>query len=411
MSEKVPQFMPKYMIGTEEQQKWIQKYFFCPRGLSFFEPGAVPMDNPVMSAFNIAKASYQIRPEVFNMDYLSKSLNLKKEEIIKRMKRLYDERLIMYVMTPPMQLIGYGLYYWVVKLKEGTSKEKKQALSEWFQNKDEICTGAEAEGDFDYFNGCHMRVLDNLIYDIFYRLRDLPEVEYVHTVPIRRAIRDLYTNMPDSLNDYRKFFLDDDTIKRLAKMQDKMDLTDLRIFKALNTKRPMEEVYDFKVLHEISGLNPDEMLMGIKAVIENNRMLVPAFHFNTRKMGLKNRLFLIKLFQMTPSYRKAEIADEIATIPEFNVINEFTDSFYDIGAAAYADLTDTDALFEKINSFSEVEDVKVVDFTREFRRFTCRLDAENGMWEECVLTDDFLSDITRKAMPAINLNINKEEEK
>jgi len=33
------------------------------------------------------------------------------------------------------------------------------------------------------------------------------------------------------------------------------------------------------------------------------------------------------------------------------------------------------------------------------------------MWEECILTDDFLSDITRKAMPAINLNINKEEEK
>ena len=108
-----------------------------------------------------------------------------------------------------------------------------------------------------------MRVLDNLIYDIFYRLRDLPEVEYVHTVPIRRAIRDLYTNMPDSLNDYREFFLDDDTINRLAKMQDKMDLTDLRIFKALNTKRPMEEVYDFKVLHDISGLNPDEMLMCI----------------------------------------------------------------------------------------------------------------------------------------------------
>ena len=60
------------------------------------------------------------------MDYLSKSLNLKKEEIIKRMKRLYDERLIMYVMTPPMQLIGYGLYYWVVKLKEALPKRKSR---------------------------------------------------------------------------------------------------------------------------------------------------------------------------------------------------------------------------------------------------------------------------------------------
>ncbi len=409
MSEKTPQSVPRYLVGTEEQQKWFHKYFFNPRGLSFFEPGAVPMDNPVMSAFNVAKATYQIRPEVFNMGYLTRVLNMKKEEITKRIKKLYEDHLIMYVMTPPMQVIGYGLYYWLVKLKDGTPKEKKQLLSEWFQNKDEICTGAETKGDFDYFNGCHMRVLDNLIYDVLYRLRDLPEVEYVHLAPIRRVIRDLYTNMAESESDYRKFFLDDEKLRKLSTMQKKMDIKDLEIFKALNTQRPVEEVYDFKVLQEISGLNPDEMLMGIKDVVETKRLLVPMFHLNTKKLGLINHQFVVRLFQMTPCYRKAEIADELSSISDFNMISELTDSFYDITLCAYKGLTDTDALLKTISSYSEVEEVKEADVTREFRRWTCRLDEENGMWEECILTDDFLQDKTQKDIPAININKNKKE--
>ena len=73
MSEKVPQFMPKYMIGTEEQQNGSRNTSLSKR-IRFFEPGAVPMDNPVMSAFNIAKASYQIRPEVLTWTIFRKAL-------------------------------------------------------------------------------------------------------------------------------------------------------------------------------------------------------------------------------------------------------------------------------------------------------------------------------------------------
>jgi hypothetical protein len=44
-----------------------------------------------------------------------------------------------------------------------------------------------------------------------------------------------------------------------------MDITDLKIFQALNKNASMEEVYDFKVLNEISGLDAGEMLAGSSA--------------------------------------------------------------------------------------------------------------------------------------------------
>ena len=84
-----------------------------------------------MSAYNVAKSSYQIHPEVFNMAYLSRGHRAeKKEDICKRMLRMYDEHYIMYVMNPATQVYGWGLYYWFVKLKEGTSQAEKAELSE-----------------------------------------------------------------------------------------------------------------------------------------------------------------------------------------------------------------------------------------------------------------------------------------
>lgn len=404
MAEPTKQTIPNYLLGTKEQQGWQKNYFFNPRGLSFFEAGALPPDHPAWSAFNIAKASYQIRPDVFNMDYLTKETGLKKEEIIKRMQRLYDERLIIYVMTPPMQIIGYGLYYWLVKLKDGTPKETKEKLSDWFQNNDVVCTGMETEGDFDCFNGTHMRVMDNLLHELIFPLKSLPEVEYVHLTPIRRVIREAQVNMFDAPGDtFRELFLSDEQIEIMAKAQNKMDLTDLRIFQALNKKRPMEEVYDFKVLHEISGLDPNEMLEGIKLIVENMHLLVPLFHMNAGKMGLTNHVFLLRIFQATPSFVKAMIADQLSSIPDFNMVCELTDSFYDIVACVYRETSNIDAIRNIINGIGEIEEIKEADCTREFRRWTCRLDEKAGMWEECVLTDDFLQDKTRTKMPKINL--------
>lgn len=387
----------KYLLGTDEKQQWTKKYFFNPRGIGFLEPGGDASDSAAMSAFNIVKSSYQIHPDVFNMDYLTKTLSISKSEIMKRMSRMYDERLIMYAKNSSTQVNGWGLYYWIVKLREGTSAEAKEKLANWFQNKDDICTGYQTKGDFDFINGNHMRVLDNLLTSIIEPWKHNPEVEYVHLCPVRRDIRESHVNMWDAPDDdYREFIIGDGQLEKLVKVQNKMDLTDLRIVAALNKKRPMEEVYDFNVLADISGLDPKDMLSSIKKIIETKRTFVPLFHINFANLGLTNHMFVIRTFQNIPCVRKAEIADELSKIKEFNTVIEFTDSFYDISVWAYNEVSDINALRNKLYSYSEIEKVLEADSDRQFRRWTCRLDDKDDYWEECVFTDDFLEDRTVK---------------
>ncbi|GAA0182349.1 hypothetical protein SH2C18_47410 [Clostridium sediminicola] len=389
-----------YMLGTDEQLKWKEEYFFGPKGIGYLEPGIVPLDHATMSAYNVAKSSYQIHPDVFNMDYLSKTTGLDKKDIIKRMHRLYDEHLIMFVMNPATQVYGWGLYYWFVKLKEGTSKETKSKLAEWYQNKDDICTGFEMEGDFDFFNGNHMRVLDNLLASVIEPWKNNPEIEYVHICPIRRDVRESHINMWDApKDDYRKAFWGEGQLEKLAKIQDKMDLNDLKIFQALNAERPVEDIFDFDVLSNISGLDPKDMLEGMKEIVEEKRILVPVFFLNFMKLNVTNHTYVIRTFQNIPSYRKSQIVDELSKIPEFNIVLEFSDSFYDILVSAYNEISDIDALRDKISTYAEIEDIKEADITRQFRRWVCRLDEKNGFWEECVFTDDFLEDRTDKKSP------------
>lgn len=400
MTEKNDINNMKYAIGSEEQQEWQKKYFFNPRGIGFLEPGIVSLDDAKMGAYNIAKSFYQIYPEVFNINYLTKATGMNSEEIKKRMKRLYDEHLIMFVMNPATQVYGWGLYYWLVKLKDGTTKETKNKLSNWFQAKDDICTGFECKGDFDFFNGNHMRVIDNLLTSVIEPWKNNPEVEYVHLCPVRRDIRESHVNMWDAPEGtYRKEFWGEGQLEKLSKIQDKMDIKDLKLFEALNQERPVEELFDFKVLSKLSGLDAKDLELGIKEIVEDKKIIVPLFFLNFMNLNLTNRMFVVKTFQTIPSYRKAQIADELSTIPEFNSVIELTDSFYDIILTAYNEISDIDALKNKLLQISEIEDIKEADITKQFRRWVCRLDSQNGFWEECVFTDDFLEDRTNKKTP------------
>ncbi len=353
MKENNEKKQAEYILGTDSQQEWKRDYFFDPRGVGFLEPGIVGLDDSKMSAYNVAKSSYQIHPEVFNMDYLTKATGLSKDDIVKRMHRLYDEHLIMFVMNPATQVYGWGLYYWFVKLKEGTTKEEKSKLSEWYQNKDDICTGFEAKGDFDFFNGNHMRVLDNLISSVIEPWKNNPEVEFAHICPIRRDIRESHINMWDARPDtYRQDYWGGNQLEKLAKMQNLMDLKDLKLFQALNAKRPVEEYFDFEVLSRISGLDPNDMKIGIKEIVEEKRILVPVFFLNFMKLNLTNHMFVIRTFQNIPCYRKAQIADELSQIADYNVVLEFSDSFYDILVCAYNEISDINALKENISSYA-----------------------------------------------------------
>lgn len=80
----------QYLLGSDEQQAWMRDYFFAPRGIGFTEPGTVGLDSAEFSAYNVAKSFYQNYPEVFNIAMIREKTDLAAEEIIKRLKRMYD---------------------------------------------------------------------------------------------------------------------------------------------------------------------------------------------------------------------------------------------------------------------------------------------------------------------------------
>ncbi|HBJ2620588.1 AsnC family transcriptional regulator [Clostridium botulinum] len=385
-----------YELGTEERQGWMDNYFFRPRGIGFTENGTVPLDSAEMSAYNIAKSCYQIYPEVFNLNYISEVTKVEKEEIKKRIRRMYDEHLIMFVMNPATQVYGWGLYYWVVKLKEGTTKEQKAVLSKWFQDKDDICTGYETDGEFDFFNGNHMRVLDNLLSDVIAPWKENEYVDYVHLCPIRRDVRESNVNMWDVKGDgYRKHVWGKDQIKKLFEVQDKIDEIDFAIIDAINSTESIGDMLDYDVLAQLSGLDSETMKKDLIKIVDEKRIILPMIYLNFRALGLSMKMYLIRLFQIIPSARKAEIVDELSEIPELNNVLEFSDSLYDIMVTAYNELTDLDKIRDILDDYGEIEEIKEADTKRQYRRWVCRLDDENGYWEECVFTDDFLQDRTQ----------------
>ncbi|MGN2369001.1 AsnC family transcriptional regulator [Clostridium cagae] len=385
-----------YELGTEERQGWMDNYFFRPRGIGFTENGTVPLDSAEMSAYNIAKSCYQIYPEVFNLNYISEATKVEKEEIKKRIRRMYDEHLIMFVMNPATQVYGWGLYYWVVKLKEGTTKEQKAVLSKWFQDKDDICTGYETDGEFDFFNGNHMRVLDNLLSDVIAPWKENEYVDYVHLCPIRRDVRESNVNMWDVKGDgYRKHVWGKDQIKKLFEVQDKIDEIDFAIIDAINSTESIGDMLDYDVLAQLSGLDSETMKKDLIKIVDEKRIILPMIYLNFRVLGLSMKMYLVRLFQIIPSARKAEIVDELSEIPELNNVLEFSDSLYDIMVTAYNELTDLDKIRDILDGYGEIEEIKEADTKRQYRRWGCRLDDENGYWEECVFTDDFLQDRTQ----------------
>lgn len=389
MSEK------HYTLGSDQHQAWMKEYFFAPRGIGFVEPGIVKQDSAESSAYNVAKSFYQIYPEVFNLAYVSEKTGAPAEEIKKRLKRMYDERIIMFVKNSAVSVCGWGLYYWVVKLKDGTDPAIKQRLSAWFQNKDDICTGYETAGDFDYFNGNHMRVLDNLLADIIGPWKDMPEVEFVHLCPIRRDVRESNVNLWDVYGDgYRKFVWGEKEIDALLNFQTKIDAVDFAIIDAINNTPSVGDMFDYDVLAKLSGLNAAQMKKDFIEISDKRRFVVLMIYLNHMKFGLTMKMYLVCMFQTVPSYRKSQLVDELSDMPEFNNIWELSDSFYDIMLSSFAELTDTESLRKKLEEYAEIEEVKTAVSPRQFRRWTARLDHQDGYWEECIFTDDFLQDRT-----------------
>ena len=401
-----------YTLGTDQQMAWKQINAFPPLGYGFAEPGTYGLDATEVAAYNVAKSFYQNYPEVWNIDYIAKETKLKKDDIKKRLKRMYDERLIMFVMNPNVGVYGWGLYYWVVKLKEGTDPAVKAEFSKWYQNKDDICTGYETEGDFDYFNGNHMRVLDNLLADVIQPWKDHPAVDYVHLCPIRGDVRESLVNQWHVPEDqYRKFVFGEEQLKKFFKVQKKIDKNDFAIIKAINGTKSVGDMFDFDVLEKLSGLDGKQMKKDIIECVDVRKFMLPMIYINYRKLGISMQMYLVRMFQNVPSYRKAEIVNEFAGMDEFVDIFQFGDSFYDCLLTVYAEVNDVDAIRSKLENYAEIEEVWTAVSKRQFRRWVARLDDENGYWEECVMTDDFLQNRLEAGTPKCRFCTDPEEVK
>lgn len=386
----------QYRIGTDEQQSYLDDYNFAPRGYGFLEPGIVASDSNEFVSFNIAKSFYQVYPEVFNLGYVEKVTGIKKEEAKKRLSKMYREHEMMLVYNPAVSIMGFGLYYWIVKLKKTATKEERERLSQWFQDNDQICTGymMEEGGDFDYFNGNHMRNIDNLVAGVLDKFKNQDFIEYVHLCPIRRCVRESHVNQFDSNKDYRRYLWSQEQMRNVMKFQKKMDKDDFAIIDALNNTKSIGDMFDFDVLSKLSGLDAKEMKKNLCQIVDKDRSMIPMIYFNYMALGLKLHFFAVTLFQNTPTFRSEQILDELCEEESFSNIFDIGDAHHNYVLAAYEDITDLDKLRKKILSYGEVTEVLEATSPRQFRRWTCRLDGQNGYWEECVFTDDVLLDRT-----------------
>lgn len=388
--------MPKYMIGSDEQQAYLKDYNWNVKGYSFFEPGVVSTDHKFYSAFNVAKSFYQIYPEVFNLPYIAAAVGLNQEDVKARLKKMYDNRQIMLVKNSCVGVLGFGLYYWIVKLKEGLGEKQRQEFVDWMQNNDQICTGyaMDAGGDFDFFNGNHMRNLDNLLGGVLDKFRFRDEVSYVHICPVRRLVRESHVNQFDAKENFRKYFWSAEQKQKLLALQTAMDSYDLAIIEAINNSESVADMFDYDVLAKLSGLDADEMKKDFVYLVEQTKSVIPMVYFNYRALGLKMHFYLVSMFQNTPTWRSEQICDELSLMPEFANIFDFADAHHNLMLSCYEEITDLDKIKAKLQSYGEIGEILEASSSRQLRRWTCRLDDENGLWEECVFTDDVLQDRT-----------------
>ncbi|PXX77908.1 hypothetical protein [Dielma fastidiosa] len=388
--------MPKYMIGSDEQQAYLNDYNWNVKGYSFFEPGVVSTDHKFYSAFNVAKSFYQIYPEVFNLPYIAAAVGLNQEDVKARLKKMYDNRQIMLVKNSCVGVLGFGLYYWIVKLKEGLGEEQRQEFVDWMQNNDQICTGyaMDAGGDFDFFNGNHMRNLDNLLGGVLDKFRFRDEVAYVHICPVRRLVRESHVNQFDAKENFRKYFWSAEQKQKLLALQTAMDSYDLAIIEAINNTESVADMFDYDVLAKLSGLDAEEMKKDFVYLVEQTKLVIPMVYFNYRALGLKMHFYLVSMFQNTPTWRSEQICDELSLMPEFANIFDFADAHHNLMLSCYKEITDLDKIKAKLQSYGEIGEILEASSSRQLRRWTCRLDDENGLWEECVFTDDVLQDRT-----------------
>ena len=185
-------------------------------------------------------------------------------------------------------------------------------------------------------------------------------------------------------------------MKNVLKIQKVMDKYDFAIIDAINNAGSVGDMFDYDVLAKLSGLDAKEMKADIMKIVDEQKTIIPMIYFNYAKLGLKQHFFLVSLFQNTPTFRAEQICDELAKDPSFENIFDCADGHHNFVLSAYEGITDLNKIREKILGFGEVIEVLEANSPRQFRRWTCRLDDKNGLYEECIFTDDVLLDRSKE---------------
>jgi len=374
----------------EHLQQYLQNYWTAPSIFGSVEPFVVDYaTDPTVGGYNIAKSAYQTRHDVFNLDYVAREVGITKDEIESRLKKMIDDHTIMLVLNGNVFAMGFSIYSWLVKLRDGCTPEQREEVTNFMQNQDETCSDIAGEGDFDFLLWNHIGVLDFLLNTIIKPVASFPQVENIHICPVARYVREeKVAHWRAPMGTTREFYITDEEIERFPEVQTYWDETDVKIYCALNKKRPVEDFFNFSVLAELSGLKAEDLKGKMKSYVEELPIMIPLFVPNWRKLGLTKHFFVVRLYRGLPTKDKFSIVDELATNPVWETLWQFTQGYYDIIVSAYKELNDIDKLRAQLRAIPGVEEIREFDAYRMLRRWTCRLDEEDGFWENCVMTND-----------------------
>ena len=379
--------------SMEQGSEWRGRYRLPPRGIGYLEPGMVDPNSNAMLACRIAKSAYQQRPDVFNLQWLSKETGLAREDVSRRLHRLYDRRLVMFAAAPAVHLSGRGLYYWFGKFQTGTFLGVKDLAAASCRKNDAIWNGYETSGAFDFVHGACASTLDQLFWDLVLPETQQSHFDWIRVCPVSRALRYEHMNLWDAPDGrYRQYQWGASEPQALANRQHEMDESDIRLILALNRERPVSDYFDFRVLAEVSGLDPLALQEGIERAMEGCRQLIPVVYLNWQKLGLTQTVFAIRLRRDVALDAKSRIADRLASIPEFHTVWQFSDAHYDLGLIACTDTADIASMRGRIDSIAEVDVCDEAAAARQSRFWGCRLDDSSGMWEQCAAPGSGLSE-------------------
>ncbi|MCD6183968.1 MAG: hypothetical protein J7K01_06675 [Thermovirga sp.] len=369
---------PTLQLNTSGEGQYMFNQY---RGYSFRLPANIAEWSKVKVQLVIGTIQFAgTNPNLINMEAIAKDLNLGLDDVSHRIGRMYDDHLLLIPTDAALQTVGFGLFYMVVKLKKGTSPERKHEISAMVRDNDYLCTSYETEGDYDFFCGAHVTTIDNLYKNILRYFYDLSEMEELTLLPVQRMLRQERVNHWDMKKEFwRETALINEEFEKLGKIQTALDDTDIQIIQSMTKKKDIIDYINVSFLSK----KKEEGKKLLRMLDEKKLFICPVF-LNWMKLNYQPYFFVIKFNEKIDSDRKLALADEIVeNNPEFNIALQVSDTYYDLFLGTYQGLSDIKTVRGILQSIDEIVEIKEMSAIKQHRIWTVKLAEEN--WGECVM--------------------------